>query len=564
MENTKVQNKKFRASKWIFLFFAVASNAFLIVYSALPKATADQWNKTFTNFFSGIVNSITQKEVKIVELKDINLSFSGDKYNDITGYELNEIPLGSAKEICCNFYPKNASDQTVEFVADDPEIISFSQSGSKSFIIGMKVGTTTIEAINKKTGLTSYIDVTVVNTVAPAEYEISLQDIEIPLNEQETVIFDIDGGVLGHNELINFRYYDIRKLSFVSLNPDIAIIDNYGVIHPISIGDAAFTISNDSISKTINASIVNGGPAVTYSKLSIIGPEACYGNDMINDQNGGNNHYQLDIYDSDIKLNPEDFIWSSSNELLAKVDSHGILRGFRKSTTTDEFVTITAISKLNGATANISVTVKEQLPNKMNTKIVFNKSEVWNPTEYTACVGDNVTIEIYYSPSISKKDVEASSSNEEVVKLSNEGSTLKLIMESEGNSIISIKSVVNPKLSTSITFTVLKAGAINTDDIDGVNYRLRKIIGHASLFAISQLFTIITFYMFLYKKKMWFFITLSLSVSLLVSAISEIIQSQIPGRFGTVSDVFINFVGAVIGAVLFLIPFFIKHFKKSK
>ena len=47
----------------------------------------------------GIVNNITKKEVEVIPITELSVSFSSDKYNVIPGYKDNELSLGSANEI---------------------------------------------------------------------------------------------------------------------------------------------------------------------------------------------------------------------------------------------------------------------------------------------------------------------------------------------------------------------------------------------------------------------------------------------------------------------------------
>ena len=53
-----------------------------------------------------------------------------------------------------------------------------------------------------------------------------------------------------------------------------------------------------------------------------------------------------------------------------------------------------------------------------------------------------------------------------------------------------------------IRINVLKAGAIPGEDMENVRYSIRKILGHASIFLVAEVFTVIALYMFLlYGKK---------------------------------------------------------------
>ena len=561
----KLMKKRFSIARYIFLALSILTNAFLILYSCLSAETTAKWNLAVTNMFAGLVNTVTEKEVKTIPIEQLDISLSSDNYNNILGYQDNEIPLGSSKEIVASFFPNEATDKSVSYYTDNTDIVVLNQSGSKVSIIGMKEGTAIIHAKNQLSGLDKTYEMKVVSTVAPVSYTIGVEKTNIPLGSQETILFDIDGGALGHNELLNFRYYDTRKLTYESSNQDVAVVNNYGVIIPKQIGSATITVRNNDYSKQLEINIVDGIMPSAYTNLHIEGSDVCYGNDMLNDQNSGNNNYPLSIYDGNNKLNNNDFIWESSNELLVKIDNHGVMRGFRKSVVQDEDAIITATSKITNQSVSFNIKVKEELPTVMNHWIVNGEKTTWgSPKEYTACVGDNLTLNTQLTPTVSNKNLTYDVSNPKVIECTYQGSSLSLRVVRVGTCTITISSISNPDLVSSIKFTVLKAGSINTNDLDDVGHNLRKSLGHASLFAVAEVFTLLALFMFLYDKKHWLPLAISLGVELVVSSISEIIQCFVPGRFGGFVDVCINMSGALVAAAIMVgIYFIIKTIKKK-
>ena len=568
-----MEKKKYRVSKWIFLSLSVLMNTFLILYSTLPSEITSKWNAFVTNIFVGIVNNATQREVVQIPMTELSVSLSNEssyKYNYIPGYEVDEIPLGSAKQIECFYQPENVTDKSIEYSTENTDIVKLNPNGLTVSVVGLKVGIATIKAKNKLSGLEKEVEVKVVDTVAPTSYEISIDSTNIAIGEQQTLNFTIDGGNLGSSELINFRYYDVRKLVFSSSEESIAEVDNNGVIYPKGIGEATITAINtsNSFERTIDVNVTNGSPVSPYTDLKILGSNVCYDNDMILDQSSHTNHYQLSIYDGESELNPEDFIWQSSDELLVKVDKHGVMRGFRKTVSEDKTATITAISKLTGQLVDFEVTVKDQLPTSMFFGFSNGSSTVWDPEKYTTFVGDVLTITIGYRPNITKKDVDVIISNDSLIECTNQGTTLSINVKAEGECNLKITSIINPNLSYSFSLIIMKAGAISSNELESVGYSLRKVVGHALLFAIAEIFTIITFYMFLFEKKWWLPIALSLGTELLLASISEIVQAVTPGRYGLFTDVLINFGGAILGALsivsIYLLIRKIKSKKKPK
>lgn len=562
------EQKRFKRSKWIMMSLAILLNVFIIVYSSLSNDATKEMARPFNNFFAQLVNAITHKEVETTPLQGIEINLSDQetqKYNYIPGYKTNEIPLGSAKEINCSFSPKNATDKSIVYSAEPTDSVELSQTGAKVSVVGMKVGECTITAKSNDGGFVSSTKVYVVETVAPVDYEISLENTSIAIGTTQTINVDIDGGVLTHDELINFRYYDTRKLLYSSSDETIATVDNYGVVYPVAIGSTSISVSNGTMNKTINVSVMSGTTPAPYSNLSISGSDVCYGNDMILDQSSKKNHYQLTPKDGEVELNPEDFIWSSSNELLAKVDKHGVVRGFRKTIIDDESAVITAKSKTTGQSATFNVTVKNQLPTKMTIMLQNDGTDTYDPQEYTAIVGNIIKIHVLYSPTTQLKTIKMISSDETIISCVNEGVNPTLHVLREGTCTIRFTSIVNPDLVFETKILVVGAGAVSIHDFQQFTVYIRKSLGHAAVFMLAQIFTYLTLYMFFYDKKWWFYSSISIGEGLFISGLSELIQFFVPLRDATFLDIFIDFAGVVVGAALtFLGIYIVKKIKEKK
>ena len=547
---------------------AILSNVLIVFYSCLSEEGTKKLNTPITNAFISIVNTITKKDIKKIAVSSTDLRFSTREeyaYNDLPGYANNEIPLGSAKEIRCLLSPSDATDQSVVFEASPKDAVVINQSGLTASVVGMKTGSCVIKVKSHDGDYESILDFKVVETKAPTNFDLSFDKI-LKIGQKDTLKFDINGGVLGHDELINFRYYDVRKLSYFSSNNSVATVDDKGVITAINEGKTNIVVSNSlGVEKSIKIEVSATESTLPYSNLCIKGSSVCYANDMILDQNSKSNHFQLTPTNNETELNPEDFIWSSSNDLLARVDCHGILRGFRKTSNEDESVIIKAVSKKTLQETNHEVVVKVQLPSKMVFSLLVAGEEIWSPSSYTVSIGDNISIKPYFTPSGCDRNFTVTSSNEEVVSCMVNGDTIGLNILKEGLAVIKITSNINQELSVETTLTVVKAGAISAKDVSGINRSIRKGIGHSAVFMIAQLFTFLTFYMFFVDKKWWLYSLLSLTEGLLISVISELIQYFVPTRTGSFTDVFIDFIGVVVGfAVVFVILVLLKKIKFKK
>ena len=562
-----MSNKRFKVSKWIMLSLALLSNAFIITYSCLSGQTTEYWNRAFTSVFANLINNVTKKEVKNVPLESVDIKLSNEEgyvYNYIPGYQVNEIPLGSAKQIECNFLPTDATNKSITYSVSPEGSVILNQNGSLLSAVGMKLGECTITATSNDGGFTSNVVVYVVEPVAPVSFVPSVENTTIELGTTETIQFDIDGGVLTHDELINFRYYDIRKLTY-TYNSEIISIDDHGVIYPLHEGTSSIEISNGKITKSLNITVEGSSTPVSYTDLKISGDNFCRENEMIIDQTTHSNNHQLSIKDGEIPLISEDFVWSSSNELLAKVDRHGVLRGFRKSSNNDEQVTITATSKITEQSATFDVLVKKASPSKINYTVVVGQKAYWEPKEQIVSAGDQLTIKLGFSPISSDKAIAVTCSDSSVISFSNEGTSLSGHILKPGKCTLTVVSEANSNAGFVVSFIVVEAGAITSDDMEDVGYTIRKSLGHAVVFMVCQIFTFLAFYMFLYDKKWWLYSSLSLLEGLFISGLSELIQYFVPTRAGTLIDVLIDFGGVVVGFIVaVLIVLLIKNSQRKK
>lgn len=559
--------RKFKIVKWIMMSFAILSNAFLIFYSCLDDKTTIKWNNIFTNAFANIVNTAKPVEVKTVPLESINIKLSSKEtypYNFIPGYELSEIPLGSAKQIECAFSPNDATNKALSYSCNPSGMVEFERNGTNVYAVGMKTGDCEITAKSSDGNFESTVSVKVIEAIAPTTFSVSLENTNIAIGTTETLEIDIDGGVLGHNELINFRYFDTRELIYNSLNPSIATVDTNGVIRPVSIGSTTISVSNETITKNVEVNVVEGPVPSSYSNLYISGSGVCYEKDMILDQTSHSDHYQLTPYDGEKELNPLDFIWESSDELLVKVDKYGIVRGFRKTSNDDQNATIIATSKITGQTAEFNIVVKKQLPQNMYFYFIVDGNKVWSPLEYTLSTGNTYVLYFSFSPSTQINDVLVECSNAEVLEITNSGNVVIKALK-EGNCDVKFTSVANPKLKHETHFSVIKAGVIDSQNIYKVGTTLRKSLGHAAVFMVAQIFTFLTLYMFLFDKKWWLYSSVSLGEGLFICVLSETIQHFVPSRSGSVLDVLIDFAGVVIGfALAYIGVILINKIKKNK
>ena len=561
MAKKEVVKKPFKVARWIMLSFAILLNSFIIVYSCLDDKTTNDWSRFVSNVFTNIVNTITHKETKIIPVEHIETTFTNDEQNNIPGYELNEIPLGCEKILDTEVLPENATNKAIVYRNDNNTKVIVNQNGTKASLIGMEKGDTGVVAswTNESYSLLWRTEVKVVDLKAPVSFDASITNSTISMYKPETINVTITNAF--DDELKDSLYYDVTKLTYSSDDDSVATVGSLGVVTPVSTGSTTLRVSNSNgVEKSFNVTVVDASPLPGYDALTIGGDNSCYENDVFSGKK-----VSLTIKNNDETLNNTDFIWQSSNPLLARVNKRGEVYGYRKISLEDETVTITAIHKRTHQEVTKEITVKKELPTKLHTCYVLGDKELWDHPKVTAFVGDVITVNVSYDKAVLNKDITVTSSNNEVVTCYNQGNSVTLEIKKEGTAEITITSNIVPSLSDTTQITVKPAGAINKENYEDVNLTIRKSIGHALLFAITQVFTFLAFYMFLPNMKWWQVTLISLATGLLIASISELIQFFIPLRSGKFIDVLIDMAGVSTGLTLTLgFTLLIRNNKKKK
>ena len=559
MNNAK---KPFRIAKWIMLTFAVLLNSFIIVYSSLDDKTTNMWSRSVSNLFTSFVNTFTHRETKVIRAESIETVFTDSSVNHIPGYQTNEIPLGTEKELFTNVLPANTTNKSIEYRKED-DGIAIKQNGASATIIGLEKGESGVAASwnndQAYEPLLWMTKVKVVDLIAPPSFDASIDNTTIPLGSPETIYVTVKDAF--NDELKDSLYYDVSKLSYTSDDDSIATIGSFGVITPVSIGSTTIRVSNSSgVEKSFNVTVTSGSSISPYENLSVVGEDICYEHDIFS-----NKKIQLTIKNNDEVVDNSEFIWQSSNPLLARVNQKGEVYGYRKTVLEDEVVTITAINKKTQQEVSKEIVVKKELPTAINTCYLIGDKQLWNQSQVTGFVGDVITIKVAFDKVTVDTNISATSSNNDVVMVTNQGSNVTLGLVEEGTSKITIQSSLVPSLNSITEVTVKKPGAINQNNYEDVNLSIRKSIGHALMFAITQAFTFLALYMFLPNKKWWLIAIISLEAGILLASISEIIQFFIPLRSGTFVDVLIDLSGVIVGLGITLgLTMLIKHSKNKK
>lgn len=144
------------------------------------------------------------------------------------------------------------------------------------------------------------------------------------------------------------------------------------------------------------------------------------------------------------------------------------------------------------------------------------------------------------------------------------------------NVLIIVESCIGGEGSAAQSFSFSEAIANMIESIfpgaikDHVAFHsaIRKLVGHFLLFGLSGSFTFLTFVMsdYMIEKFKWKNIIFVLSFGLIVAIISELIQYFVPGRYGALIDILIDFSGYLLfsGIVCLVYILILKRKQKTK
>lgn len=107
----------------------------------------------------------------------------------------------------------------------------------------------------------------------------------------------------------------------------------------------------------------------------------------------------------------------------------------------------------------------------------------------------------------------------------------------------------------------LSPETINPSNVDDFRLVVRKVVGHLMLFAASGVFTSLAVYFFLLVQKWYKFywsIAISLGTGFLLAGVSELVQFFTDGRYGSWSDVGIDFGGFLLGSAVVILILYLR------
>ena len=569
--------------------------AFIMFEASLSSGITGLQSMAFADIGSFFVNLIEGPKIpkEIAPLEFASVLDSSYLGQDDKGDSL--IALGTTTLLSVNVqYPKKDNSYDVykqtydlDYVLgnkSDYDVVINSNANNTFLTINLRVVAKNISSddyqinINVADTLTYEYKFHIVELAEPSidEYESKIDKTDLKIGETATINTKLIGSSRGDYYLR--RYFDITKINRSSSNNNVATIDEFGVVHAHSSGDAKITFGKYSFNVHVNEQSiqkpVGNGLNLKISELSK-DSLSLLDYDYVFEKDESPDAYSVLVYNDfiDDTLEDKNVSWSISDNLMAmvapyKYDEEGYpvykddenrscvrVCGYRKEGT----LTLTCSSNADETlTKSIEINVVEAMPTEMNINV---KSTV------DLKVNDQIVVSATLSPkNVNNRNIHVEANNDAVTILNNDASSVIIKGAKIGSSHIVVTSKKNPELVKEFDITISAKQAINEDNYSSFHSAVRKFVGHFSLFLVTAVAGFIFFYTYFNDRKKWWIVLLITQVlGFAIAGFSELIQLYVPTRSGMWSDVFIDFSGYVAGSVLTMLTFFlIEYIVKKK
>ena len=561
---------------------------FIIAESCIGSTNSGAQSGLFARISATIVNWFAPPQV-VETIKPTSLgtpidsSYLGAGKVAIGTTTLVSVPVNYPDKADKDVYDKSYTYTVLEGNKENYNVILTNSGSGKKLNVDLRIVANKLTDENNKIeikiadSLTYIYEFNIVERSAPINYELKVDKSTIKIGETSQIDVKLlpKEGDTSHKDNYLRRVYDSTKLEYVSSNPEIATVDEYGVIHGISAGETV--ISCGDFSKTITVSsesIVK--PATNSINVETSGSASLLDYDYVFEKDMDPDEYSVLVYPSfsDTTLEDKSISYKLSDSLSAmiapyKYDENGFpvykddlnrdcvrICGYRK----EGDVNLTCFSNVDNAIEKtIPIKVEQAIP----TSMTINQSGTKQ-----VYVNDQISIKGTFSPmNTFNSSINVSLSNSSIIDIvNNDSSVVILKTKAVGSTHVTVTSKANPDLVKEFDVNVIAKEAINEDNFTDFHQFFRKFAGHFFLFLITAVFGMIFFATYFEDyMKMYIYLPATLLIGFITAGLSELIQYFIPSRSGLMLDVGIDFLGYFIGTlIVFVITTIIFFIKKKK
>ncbi|MDD6302006.1 MAG: VanZ family protein [Bacillales bacterium] len=536
-----------------------------ITYTSLDTSIATVDSSGYVN---GINEGSTTIEVRCGSIvKNVNITVTPPKEPIvITDYTLNKTTIPSIE--CSRNYDLSSLIYVTEWIPSKPDSTKLTYSLYNPQL-GSINGTNLI--ITKPcTSIIIIVDYQGIQKEVIIQY--AYEPIKITKDDVE--VSSIDVNPYEEFDLI-INNHELQDLTFTSDNYNLSITKTDESTYHIYVKDEGTTvltftplINNYTIpSGYKKVTITSKHIKVDYLKVEIYKQED---NSLIQEITDNYNLYANEKLYLDYTINSN----ATISEITYKVDNESILTIDNKGNIIPKKAGVTKViiqDKYSNISKEFTLNVYNVIRFVQDGSYSVSGHNVKNNDDgFILTNGYSYKLQMNFTKDTTYKVVNYSLSDEDVISIS-EGGTITPI--SKGNATIHV--VIDDGKLEPIKFDI-EIEVIGKPAIENVSeflHKVRKQIGHFGAFLVFGIFSTLTYILFFINKKKLWAITLPFNIAqgFGLAYLTEFIQKFVPGRYGCLSDVLLDFYGFLISAVtisvatiaFYLIKYFINKKKKS-
>lgn len=473
---------------------------------------------------------------------------------------LSSIFTGTNWKTAENGNSLNPSNKTLSFAITSDNVEDYSLNGNTLII--NRPGTYEIQITHVNSGISrlaylySYYD-----------FNITLDRPNTNINVGESFTFTISDN---QEENQIYQLYDINNTN----DSIISISDYYDEENNLVKGKYLVTSLAEGSSNIIISPIITGTIKNDFAKTISITSTHILAHAL--EVDGYNNKTEKDIdlssdklsmyLNDSITLKPivdanatiQAIEYLSSDESIISIDNTGLLIPHKIGK-----AKITIKESYSDLSREIEITIYNKIALIEDNNIVLTGPKISYNKEkerYILTNGFSASINILFTEDSTYTAVQYYSSNEKVLTVGKDGI---LTPVSVGTSLITIviDDGMLERISLSITIEVVRQDLIT--DLSKFFLKVRKSLGHFGAFLVFGICSTFTYLLYFDKKKWFFSVPLNIAQGFGLAALTEYIQTFVPGRCGAMSDVLIDFSGFMISALVLSICIIATYFIKK-
>lgn len=494
----KTKRRKFYLIAFIFL------SLFICVESCLPSG----------------ISSIQSQLIAVI----FNKGQRGDKEVLPTSLEIegkNMMQIGDTQQLKVNFMPEKVSDTRITWSMEETDLASLSSSG---VITALKEGTVIVRA-------TSNVDTNVFNTI--------IIDIEpVPL-EKLLLSYEKDEISVGTTTSFKIQYEPSnttnKGIEWISTDEKIATINDRGIVKGIKVGSCQvfakskyYGIESERIPITVNNQPVIPVTEINYSdkEETIYVTQSLVINPIFNEGASDQSFF--------MKSSDSSIFSVSNNKIIGKKEGSAYL---------------TIISNADESVKSKEILIQVKEVNAIGIQLLNDKYYYQQATK------------IQYLLISEKENFSVTNQKVKFLIKENDFCTLDSDGTMYAKKVGKIEITILWDKDNNISLTQEIEFVVPNDSFWGrLNFLIRKVIGHFSLFLLTGIFGMLTLVTYQDKLRYFYALLINLGYGFILGGISELLQLIPVGRACQFKDVLIDTLGYFLGVCFVLLILIIKKY----